>query len=278
MLLRELYFQIKDSFTKNGITSLMEVDVIIEAVFGKVYHKLNPLLELKEDQVIKVYTLVNKRIEGYPIQYIAKRWPFLDFELEVGEGVLIPRPETQDVVEYALKCINGIVSPTILDLCSGTGCIAIAAKRAREDANISAVEKYNEAFEYLLKNVKLLGLDISTIKDSVFGYDKKLEKESLDLIICNPPYVSKDEYSSLAKELYSEPKVALTDNDDGLRFYRYISKEYATKLKSDGFLVFEISGLKPNMVKDTIPNELYKNVLVLEDSFGNDRILTAQKV
>ena len=274
---QEIYRYIKSSLLKVGIKNHLDSRVIFYTVFGhNHYDSINNrtacVAEIKLTE-----ELINKRIKGYPLQYIAKSWPFLDFELSVGEGVLIPRPETEDVVSNAIMYLKDIAKPNIIDLCSGTGCIAIALKNSKEDATVTAVELYDEAIEFLKENIKKYSLDIKVEQADVFGYEDKIPNNSVDLIISNPPYVTKDEYLSLEKELYYEPKESLTDNDDGLKYYRYISKEYMIKFKDNGLLIFEVAESRSEEIKDILSELYYGKIEILKDSFGNKRIVSARK-
>ena len=130
-----------------------EANQLIEFVLGKTRLELGPTYELDEKDSEKLIQLCEKRREGYPLQYILGKWQFFDMELEVGEGVLIPRRDTEDVCLAAFDYINSLESPTVLDLCAGSGAIALALKRYCPSANVMALEKFPEAFEYLKKNI-----------------------------------------------------------------------------------------------------------------------------
>ena len=274
---KELYLEIKSFLDGSGITNPLEAETIFAVAVGHLRIFIDGDKKVDDLSIQTARRLVKRRVEGYPLQYIARSWPFMQFELSVGEGVLIPRPETEDLCEYVLNLIEPLSSPRVLDLCSGTGCLAIAIKQARQDAMVTALEFYNEAFQFLLENINSNSLEIDSVQDDVFGYEKALNDDTIDLIVCNPPYVSLNEYHELQKELHYEPQQALTDNSDGMRFYRYIAREYKVKLKENGYIAFEITPIRAEEVEEILIAMSYRNVQIAKDRYGEKRIISAQR-
>ena len=218
-----------------------------------------------------------KRRRGYPLQYIIGQWSFFDIDLKVGEGVLIPRQDTERVCEKALEILAGIPQPNVLDLCSGTGAIALAIEKYCPAATVVAVEKYDEAYDYLVKNIRGTGNLVLPIKGDVFKMDYVIDDESFDMIICNPPYINPRDKPSLRKELSYEPESALFAGEDGLRFYKFISKYYRHCLKEGGYMIFEHGYDQRESVENILLNEKYIIHSRITDYRGNPRGIVAVK-
>lgn len=233
--------------------------------------------DISEESTSEYFKLVQRRAEGEPLQYIVGSWPFLGREFKVGPGVLIPRPETEEVVVRGLSCIESIEKPRVLDLCAGSGCIGISISLERPSASVICVEKYQDAFSFLKCNAHRLGSAAEAVLADALDYHRTLDGESLDLIISNPPYITEEAFSSLQAEVLREPKTALVADENGLYFYRRISKDYLKTLKPDGYLVFEIGYDQKETVTEIMRNSGYRNVVVFDDSFGNPRIAVGQK-
>ena len=161
---------------------------------------------------------IERRIKGEPLQYILGEWEFYSLPFIVGEGVLIPRPETELLVDLALKYATK--ESKIIDLCSGSGAIAIAIAK-NTGASLFALEKYEKALNYLEKNIALNKANVKVIKEDLFNFEPS---EKFDIIISNPPYIKKADLASLQKEVRFEPMTALDGGEDGLIFYRHIAK------------------------------------------------------
>lgn len=184
---------------------------------------------------------VDERISGVPVQYIIGQWDFYESTFKVGEGVLIPRPETELLCEYVISAAESYRDCVIYDLCSGSGCIGISIKKALPGCNVFLVEKSDKAYSYLKENVRniLDGCEISAIKGDIFDFDSFGNYPSADIIVSNPPYIRRDELPSLQKEVQKEPSMALNGGDDGLDFYRFIVSRWKSKLRDNGIIAFE---------------------------------------
>ena len=185
--------------------------------------------------------ILKKRCEGYPLQYCLGEWEFMGLNLNVGEGVLIPREDTSVLVEAAFDEVKFVETPKIIDLCSGSGCIALSLESLiKRKSDIYAVEISRRAFRYLKKNCEKYGSNINLINDDIFNCHKSFENEFFDLVISNPPYICSDNISCLQSDVRFEPSIALDGGDDGLEFYREICNRWVPKLKFNGILAFEI--------------------------------------
>ena len=255
-----------------------EADCLIEFVLGKKRADLGSDFTVTDENREKLYSLCKKRREGYPLQYILGEWPFFDMDLEVGEGVLIPRRDTEDVCLHAFEYVNKFINPNVLDLCRGTGAIGLRIKKHCPHANVVALEKYDEAYTYLLKNIEKTGLCVLPLKGDVFNTDYVIEDETFDVIISNPPYIDPAFRGSMQKELTFEPEQALFAKDSGLRFYKFISKYYYHAIKDDGYLIFEYGYDQAEKVKNIILASPYRIIEEIVDSRGNPRGIIAQKL
>ena len=210
------------AFEENGIENAgNESRWLMESIDDSYMLKLRD--EMDGDDAEEYMNLAERRICGEPLQYLTGSWEFYGREFYVGEGVLIPRPETELLVDFALEYLRDIENPVVIDLCSGTGCIALTVASERKDARVFAVEKYEEAFGYLERNRERLRCEnVTAVRGDIFEYDK-LNLEKADLILSNPPYIESGECSSLQKEVLFEPVTALDGGEDGLDFYRQIA-------------------------------------------------------
>ena len=217
----------------------------------------------KEVEISSLLPPLERLEKGEPLQYILGKWDFYESEFFVGQGVLIPRPETEELVETAVKEAEKLEAPVIYDLCAGSGCIGISIAKKIPDAKVYCVEKSKEAFEYLKKNaqgIENVTLVFADIKDDI-------ELPSADIIISNPPYIKSDEIKLLDKELSFEPEIALDGGEDGLDFYRVIRDKYLTKLKNNGIILLEIGNEQGSDIAS-----LFNGAEIIKDIYGNDRI------
>ena len=206
---------------------------------------------------------------GEPLQYIIGKWDFYNSEFFVGEGVLIPRPETEELVERAVFDIKQLGQCVVYDLCSGSGCIGISVAKACPNAQVYLVEKSKDAYFYLEKNAK--GIDNAHIINGDICQIIDLPKA--DVIISNPPYIRSSEISSLQSEVRQEPLMALDGGVDGLDFYRIINDKWSCAFNKKGILYLEIGEDQGDSVISILSN--YTNIEVYKDLYGNDRIIRA---
>ena len=277
MVINTLYRQMCGIMEENpNSDAVFEANQLIEFVLGK---KRIELLgkDVSETDAQKLLEYAQKRKEGYPLQYILGRWQFFDMDLYVGEGVLIPRQDTETVCEAAFEVIEKMENPTVVDLCSGSGCIALAVKKFCTHSTVTAVEKSDEAFAYLEKNTDYTQLDVTSVKADIFEYDKVIEENSVDVIISNPPYIHPDVRATIQKEVSFEPDMALFAEEEGLLFYRYIAENYRKVLKKGGYLVFEYGFDQQTAVRNILLQTGYNIIMEIVDLGGNARGVVAQK-
>ena len=240
--------------------------------------------ELDETALARLEALTVRRAAREPLQYILGRWPFLDFELQVGPGVLCPRADTELLAEEGAKRLTGKSSPAVLDLCAGSGCVGLGVKRLCPAARVICLEKSPEAFQYLERNAAsaLPGFDaarpaVTCVRGDVFEYQRQLAPESLDLILSNPPYVTDGEMERLAPEVRREPAMALRADHEGLAFYEHIAPAYLPALRPGGWLAVEIGWQQGAAVQAIFRAAGYESVTCIPDLEGRDRVVAGQK-
>ncbi len=214
-----------------------------------------------------VERLVEKRVSGYPLQYLLGEWEFYGLPFKVGEGVLIPRQDTETLAEVALDFLKTIPENerTVLDLCAGSGCIGITLAKLA-GARVTLVEKSDKALGFLRENIKLNAVDENC--RAVLGdvFDEGSDFGEFGVILSNPPYLTKAEMERLQREVRYEPEMALYGGEEGLDFYKKLLPKYVKSLKPNGLFAVEIgdaqvrevmsifleNGLKPEFVKDSV--------------------------
>lgn len=217
----------------------------------------------------KMSSLLHKLKQGEPLQYVLGKWDFYESEFFVGRGVLIPRPETEEIVELAIKECFKYSAPVIYDLCAGSGCIGLSVAKKIHNAEVYLVEKSEEAMFYLNKNAK--GIENAKVIHDDINND--IELPYADIIISNPPYIRSNDIKALQKEVLYEPLSALDGGYDGLDFYRIINDKWSVRLKSGGTLILEIGNDQGKSVSELLT--YFKTIQVIKDIYGNNRIIKA---
>lgn len=233
--------------------------------------------EASDKEVSDILSYAEKRISGQPVQYIIGKWEFLDMVFSVGEGVLIPRPETEELVMIAVEKIKKMTKPVVFDLCSGSGCIGLSIKNLVPEADVYMVEKSDEALRFLEKNRIDLGFGNNTVLikgDILKGYEGFSFLPKPDVIISNPPYIKTEEILTLQREVQNEPHMALDGGKDGYVFYRCLSEKWFPFIKKGGFMVVECG--EEQAVE--IASMFTKNAAetdIIKDFNGIDRMVSA---
>lgn len=276
MNVKKAFEKIEELFLEAGVDSpAFEVSVLMEDLLNL---QRNPEITvpetvLKPEEEEKLFSAAEKRAKGYPLQYLIGNWEFFGRKFFVGEGVLIPRPETELLCETVLKYFSRTMPPKIVDLCSGSGCIAITLAKELSGADVTAVELYKGAFEYLERNNAFHGNCVKTaLRDALEPFEK------FDCVVSNPPYITGEEMKELQTEVTFEPKTALFGGTDGLDFYRAIAKNWFEHLNEGGLIAFEIGDTQGEAVKNILTENGYKNAAVIKDYENRDRVVTAIKL
>lgn len=275
MTLSKAYADTRATLAAAGIEdAAFDARVLLEQITPQ-DPRIFPDTPLTEEQAAALHTLTQRRAAHEPLQYICGAWSFLDFTLTVGQGVLIPRADTELVCETAIACARAFNAPHVVDLCSGSGAIAIGVARAVPDAHVTAVELSPNAFSYLEQNCARLAPQIARVCADIFTYQAQLAPRSISVLSANPPYITEAEMAALMPELAFEPRMALAGGEDGLRFYRHIARAYRDTLAPGGALVLEIGCAQAAAVTALLAQCGYGSITVLRDLAGLDRCVRA---
>ena len=229
------------------------------------------LLDEQAECKAEFESLCNRRLKGEPLQYILGEWEFYGLPFKVGKGVLIPRQDTETIVENAINKLKGRENLTVVDLCSGSGCIGIALEKNLNCDEVLCVEKSDEAFEYLKENIALNKSDAKAVSGDIFDEEVISSLPMADLIVCNPPYITGEDMKNLQTEVRFEPETALYGGDDGLDYYRDTVRLWKHKLKENGMMLFEIGiGQEDDVMKIMIQHG-FKDVRTRADYCGKNR-------
>lgn len=258
----------------SGEEAYFEAVQIVKELCGK-----GRLDILSDEEYEKCLSAVNKRKQGIPLQYIFGNWDFYGRKFFVGKGVLIPRPETEQLCEICIKHLEKNPGEFI-DLCSGSGCIAITLSAQTGEKGFG-VELSMDAIPYFEKNIRENNtLNVSLIKGDVLdtATADSFKDGHFSLIVSNPPYITTREMKDLSPEVLCEPYMALWGGDDGLDFYRAIPLIWKRKLKKGGLLAFEIGDTEGNAVTDILSEAGFSYISLIKDIYGNDRIVTGKNI
>ena len=215
---------------------------------------------------------VARRVTREPLQYILGEWSFMGLAFSVNPHCLIPRPDTETLVEYAIRHLPK--NARVADLCTGSGCIGIALAHYRPDIIVTAVDLFPETAKVAEENARRLGVsDRFTVQ--VGDVTKKIfsDGERFSAIVSNPPYITLDEMKDLAPELAYEPRAALTDEGDGLSVIRGVLDTAACHLEEGGLLLMEFGAEQGTAVSLLAREYSFYDVHILKDAAGHDRVL-----
>ncbi|MBI4651351.1 peptide chain release factor N(5)-glutamine methyltransferase [Candidatus Desantisbacteria bacterium] len=228
-----------------------------------------------------IRAMVRKRSQHIPLYYILGHAPFINWDFKVGPSVLIPRPETELLVER-VKVLSEKINASyfnILDIGTGSGCIAICLAKLIANISVTAIDKSKEALIFAEENARLLEVE-NKIKflclDITSDININLQGAPFSIIVSNPPYIKHDELKTLAEEIKYEPQSALDGGTDGLDFYRIIIKKYTSYLAHGGYLVLEIGCDQGPLIQELIKEENNSiSCEIYKDYQGLDRIVIA---
>ncbi|MBO5232278.1 MAG: peptide chain release factor N(5)-glutamine methyltransferase [Clostridia bacterium] len=235
-----------------------------------ILYKQNERLSASQRRTIK--KCLAKRKKGVPLQYILGEWEFYGLPFKVGKGVLIPRQDSELLIDLVIEELYQAEEKSLLDLCSGSGALGIAVAKKCRNARVTLVEKSRKAFSYLKENIILNGVTVNAVRADIF---KWAPKETADIVICNPPYITKQEMHDLQKEVKMEPTAALFGGKDGLRFYRLLCRRAHDFLKVGGKILVEIGYAQAEDVCQLFSSSGFEQVEVFKDLQGNDRVVSA---
>lgn len=243
MTVGEAYRKTKNILTEAGFEApAFEALCLTEKVFG--FNRLALITKgeetvASEEKLAVLAELTEKRLNHEPLQYLLGKWSFMGIDLLVGEGVLVPRDDTEVVTSLCIDYLSCKESPNVIDLCAGSGAISLALEKYA-NCKVTGVELSDKAFSYLTQNIKLNNSAVNALNGDIFECHKDIADNSFDLIVSNPPYIKTADIASLQKEVQHEPAMALDGGESGLDFYRRIVPLWKSKLKAGGALAFEL--------------------------------------
>lgn len=217
-------------------------------------------------------SLINERAKNIPLQHLTGTQDFMGLEFEVNENVLIPRQDTEILVEEVLKVCK---DKEVLDMCTGSGCIIVSLDKLGGLTKAVGVDISEKALEVAAKNAMKHNVNIEYIKSNLF---EEVEG-TYDIIVSNPPYIPTEDIKTLMPEVkFHEPMLALDGTGDGLEFYRRIASEAKRFLKKESYIFFEIGHDQGEAVKQILLQEGFAEVYVKQDLSGLDRVVTAKRI
>jgi len=228
---------------------------------------LDKMVQKKYEQMLK------KLVQNIPLQYITNKQEFMGLTFYVDENVLIPRCDTEILVEEVIKRVNKNDELKILDVCTGSGAVGIALAKYIQNSKVTASDISKSALEVAKKNAIINKVKIEFIESNLF----ENIYERFDIIVSNPPYIETDTISILEEQVKREPKIALDGGEDGLKFYTLIAKESKQYLNSNGMIAVEIGYNQKNKVKKIFEKEQYSKSICIKDLGGNDRVVICHK-
>jgi release factor glutamine methyltransferase len=245
--------------------------------------KTYPDSEIPEGWLQSVNKIVSERaFKRKPLQYLLGEWEFYGNRMRVGEGVLIPRPETELLVSVTRNFVNSqeLYSPRIIDLCTGSGCIAISLKKLFPSADIRAIDISTQVFPFISFNEKLNDVTILSTRGDVTKEsalqnfkDEYGNQLKFDVVVCNPPYLTRGEMNTLQPELKFEPDVALYGGLDGLDFFRLIPNVWKNALRPGGMLLFEVGDTQAGEVNKALRRAGFIDMKIFNDEAGHKRAI-----
>ena len=234
-------------------------------------------LKLKRESVSVDLEILDKYMkqvveENMPVQYILGKVYLYNEEYIVNSSVLIPRQDTEVLIEETIKVIDKENKSSLLDLCTGTGAVGISISKNSNIQNCTLVDISKEALDITTQNIELnSATNCSVIQSDMF---QNLKEVVVDIIVSNPPYITKKDMEELSLNVKKEPALALFGGEDGLDFYKIIFKEGKKHLKNSGYILVEIGYDQAESVKDIIKKEgSYDNIEVIQDLNGKDRVV-----
>lgn len=251
---------------------LNEIYVILSYLSNKDKNFLfiNKDYELSDSISESLFSMYDERISSKPLAYIVKNKEFYGMDFYVDEYVLIPRPETEGLIELYSSCHE--MEDKILDLCTGSGAIAVSIKNKFEDVDMYASDISEKAIDVACKNAQRYELDINFIVSDLYAH----VEEKFDVIISNPPYIGKMEYENLQDEIYYEPKTAFLGGEEGYEIYEEIIKGALEHLRVNGKLILEIHYNQQDKIRDLLKKYNFKNISIKKDYAGYYRYVYAE--
>ena len=257
----------RNILARNNI-DINEARLLLAYVLNIEKDDLIKITECTSEEFARFLTIIERRVNGEPYAYIVGRKAFMGLDFNVNRNVLIPRPETELLVENAIEYIKKQRMQSVLDMCTGSGCIAVSIAKVC-DVNVDAADISRDAIDVAKSNAVLNGVSVNYILSDLFENVSR----KYDIIVSNPPYIDKDDLSGLQKEVQREPILALDGGEDGIEIYTNIIKHTHNYLNDNGMLLLEIGYNQGRLVSDLLFQNKFENIKVIKDLAGLDRVI-----
>ncbi|MCB6615967.1 peptide chain release factor N(5)-glutamine methyltransferase [Ruminococcus sp. 210702-SL.1.03] len=270
---RDIIQSLSEKLTEAGISNAYwEARELAGAALGfNCRGKFDAKTQADTEQIKLCANLLARRLMGEPLQYIIGKWDFCGESFKVGSGVLIPRADTETLIECACSLLGGEKELTVIDLCSGSGCIGITLEKKLDCKEVWCVEKSEAAMYFLKENATRLNSACKPLLGDVTDESLPEKLPLADLIISNPPYISAADMKKLQKEVTFEPVEALFGGEDGCDFYREIVRLWKSRLKPEGIMMFEIGAGQEDEVMQIMIQAGMHDVRARRDMAGINR-------
>ena len=283
MTIREIFNTYMEELSHISDTPKLDIEILLSKALGDVdrlYIHLNLHKELTKEQLDSFNKMIQDRLKGRPIAYIVNNREFMGLDFYVEEGVLIPRPDTEPLVEEVIELVKGKENLKIVDIGTGSGAITVSLAKYIKDCQVYSLDISDKALSIGLKNAISNEVEdkINFIKSNIFSgiEDKGLK---LDVIVSNPPYIRRADIETLHTQVKDyEPYIALEGGEDGLNFYRDITRESVKYLKDKGILAFEVGHDQAEDVSEILKHNGYTNIYTKKNLQGIDRVVIGYKL
>ncbi|WP_455124454.1 peptide chain release factor N(5)-glutamine methyltransferase [Ruminococcus sp.] len=265
--------------TEHGLPdAAFEGDILVQEVLG-VHQPVRTLPErtLTESQQETLADMTRRRCCHEPLQYLCGAWEFYGLSFSVGEGVLIPRQDTEVLVEEVLRLRHGTAATRLLDLCSGSGCIPAAVAAHLSGVTGDVVELSARALPYLRRNLNRHAPALHIWEGDALAPPAELRQNTYDIITCNPPYLTAEDMAQLQPEVAFEPASALYGGTDGLDFYRRLTPLWSRRLARGGWLLYEVGQGQAHAVQQLLEQAGLTGCRILPDLAGIGRVVLGQR-
>ena len=276
---KQLLFQLYEMYGDREAANI--ADIVIENITGfkKVDRLINKQFPLNEEQLQLLNDYTNELLKHKPVQYVLSEVWFAGMKLYVDENVLIPRPETEELVEWIVKTVASRKSQvaSILDIGTGSGCIPVALKKKLLSVEVHALDISEEALTVVKRNAVTQQTEINFHLLNILDKNLWRQLPKFDIIVSNPPYVTQGEASSMQKNvLQYEPHLALfVDDEDAMKFYKAIAEFGLYHLNNNGQIFFEINEMMGKQICDLLNQYRYLNIELKKDLQNKDRMIKA---
>lgn len=264
----------KDILKQNNI-DISEARLLLAFVLNVSTSMLMTINECDSNIETKYFECIEKRVQGMPFAYIVGKQEFMKLPFIVTPKVLIPRPDTEILVQSAIDiaCTMGKEKVNVLDMCTGSGCIAISISKYIDNSNVIGVDISQEALEIAQKNSELNNVEVTFIQSNLF---ENVSKTKFDIIVSNPPYIPTQDIQNLQSEVKNEPILALDGGKRGLDIYMQIISNAKDFLNYQGYLILEIGYNQAKDVKEMLQANGYSDIVVKKDLSNNDRVVISK--